>query len=208
MIAQACNTACLDGQMRIYLLLGHPDSDSFNGALAEAYEAKARAAGHDVRRQNLGDMQFDPILWYGYHTVQELEPDLLEAQRNIMWCDHWVIIYPIWWGSIPALLKGFFDRALSAGFAYRYHETDPMWDGLLTGRTAQVITTSDAPRIWTFLAYRNSDLGTVKYATLRFCGVKPVKVTRLDRMKDATLEERQLYLDRVRRAVPAAHAKA
>lgn len=82
-----------------------------------------------------------------------------------------------------------------------------MWDGLLTGRTAQVITTSDAPRMWTFLAYRNSDLGTVKYATLRFCGVKPVKVTRLDRMKDATLEERRHYLDRVRRAVPALPAQ-
>lgn len=83
--------------MRIYLLLGHPDSTSFNGALADAYEMQAKAAGHEVHRQNLGDLQFDPILWHGYHTVQELEPDLVTAQQNIAWCDHWVIIYPIWW---------------------------------------------------------------------------------------------------------------
>ena len=188
--------------MRIYLLLGHPDRNSFNGALADAYEGAARAAGHEVRRQNLGEMTFDPILWHGYRTIQALEPDLLTAQDNITWCEHWVLIYPIWWGSVPALLKGFFDRALYAGFAYRYHDNDPMWDGLLTGRSAQVITTSDAPRLWTFLAYRNSDLGTVKYATLRFCGVKPVKVTRLDRLKDSTPEERQRYLERIRQQIP------
>ena len=188
--------------MRIYLLLSHPDTTSFNGALADAYEAAARAAGHDVRRQNLGEMSFDPILWHGYREIQDLEPDLVTAQENITWCEHWAIIYPIWWGSVPALLKGFFDRALYSGFAYRYHADDPMWDGLLSGRSAQVITTADAPRIWTFLAYRNSDLGTVKYATLRFCGVKPVKVTRFDRLKDSTPEERQRYIERTGRLVP------
>lgn len=88
-----------------------------DGALADAYEETARQKGHEVRRQNLGDLRFDPILWHGYQKVQELEPDLLAAQASITWCDHWVIIYPIWWGSVPALLKGFFDRALYSGFA-------------------------------------------------------------------------------------------
>lgn len=189
--------------MRIYVLLAHPDKTSFNGAIADAYEEAALAAGHEVRRQNLGDMRFDPVLWHGYHAVQELEPDLVAAQQNITWCEHWVLVYPIWWGSVPALLKGFFDRALYAGFAYRYHLSDPMWDGLLGGRSAQVITTSDAPRAWTFIAYRNSDLGTVKYATLQFCGVRPVKVLRLDRIKDLSEADRAGYLRRVRRSVPA-----
>lgn len=98
--------------MKIYLLLAHPDKNSFNGALTDAYETAALAKGHTVRCQNLGDMNFDPILWKGYHTVQELEPDLKEAQNNILWCEHWVIIYPIWWGSLPALFKGFIDRTL------------------------------------------------------------------------------------------------
>jgi NAD(P)H dehydrogenase (quinone) len=184
--------------MRTYLLLAHPDRRSFNGAIADAYEEAALGAGHEVRRQNLGELDFDPILHHGYHVVQELEPDLLTAQRNITWCERWVLIYPIWWGSVPGLLKGFFDRALYSGFAYRYHKTDPMWDQLLKGRSAHIFTTSDAPNLWTLLAYRNSDLGTVKHATFGFCGIKPVKVTRFDRMKDIVAHEREQYLQRVR----------
>ena len=187
--------------MRIYVLLGHPDAGSFNGAIANTYAEAARAAGHEVRQQNLGELKFEPVLHHGYQTIQPLEPDLLEAQNNITWCERWVLVYPIWWGSVPGLLKGFFDRVLYSGFAYRYHQTDPMWDGLLKGRSAHIFTTSDAPNIWTLLAYRNSDLGTVKNATLGFCGVRPVKVTRFDRMKDSTAALRTKYLERTRAAV-------
>jgi NAD(P)H dehydrogenase (quinone) len=189
--------------MRIYLLLGHPDTQSFNGAIAAAYSEAAQAAGHEVRRQNLGELAFDPVLHHGYHTVQPLEPDLVIAQQNILWCERWTLIYPIWWGSVPGLLKGFFDRALYSGFAYRYHAADPMWDGLLKERSGQLFTTSDAPNLWTLLAYRNSDLGTVKHATFGFCGIRPVQVSRFDRMKDTTLQQRRNYLDRVRRIAQA-----
>ena len=172
--------------MRIYLLLAHPDLDSFNGRLAAAYADKARALCHEVRRQNLGEMHFDPVLWHGYRQIQPLEPDLARAQENITWCEKWVILYPIWWGSVPALLKGFFDRTLYSDFAYRYHDKDPFWDKLLKGRSAHVITTSDAPTPWIWWQYRNSDINAVRRATLEFCGFKPVRVTRIDRMKDLT----------------------
>lgn len=194
--------------MRIYLLLAHPDRNSFNGALADAYEDEALAAGHEVRRQNLGELAFDPILHHGYHAIQPLEPDLQAAHDNILWCEHWVMFYPVWWGSVPALLKGFFDRALYSGFAYRYHPSDPLWDGLLKGRSARIVTTSDAPSIWTLLAYRNSDLGTVKRATLGFCGIHPVRVLRLDRMKDTTAAQRQIYLERVRAVARQLHGSS
>ncbi|MDX2001678.1 MAG: NAD(P)H-dependent oxidoreductase [Chitinophagales bacterium] len=180
--------------MNIYILLGHPDKRSFNGQLADAYEAGARAEGHTIRRQNLGDLHFDPILWQGYKHRQELEQDLLQAQESILWCNHWVIIYPIWWGSMPALLKGFFDRTLYSGFAYKYHENDPFWDKLLKGRSGHIITTCDAPRWWIWYMYRNSDLNSVRRATLEFCGVNPVKVTRIDRLKYRDEAWRTQYL--------------
>lgn len=63
---------CKNSFMKIYLLLGHPDTETLNGALADTYEAEALKKGHEVRRQNLGAMHFDPILWKGYNTVQEL----------------------------------------------------------------------------------------------------------------------------------------
>jgi NAD(P)H dehydrogenase (quinone) len=184
--------------MRIYLLLAHPDRDTFCGAVADAYETAAREAGHEVRRQDLGELRFDPVLHKGYKTIQDLEPDLLRAQELIGWCEHWVIIYPVWWGSVPALLKGFFDRAIHPGFAFKPHDNDMFWDKLLTGKSAHLITTSDAPSAFLLLGYRNSDIAQVKTATLGFCGIKPVKVTRLSGIKGASREKLEGYLERVR----------
>lgn len=183
--------------MKIYLLLAHPDTDTFNGALADAYEQAAKNKGHVVRRQNIGELRFDPILWKGYKEIQELEPDLRRAQENILWCDKWVIIYPIWWGSVPALFKGFLDRALLPGLAFKYHEKGPWWDKLLKGRMAHVITTCDAPALWIWWQYRNSDLGTVRRATLEFCGIKPVKMTRIGRLRFLDEAQRGKWIRRV-----------
>lgn len=183
--------------MKIYILLAHPDSDSFNAKIFHRYIEKAKIKGYEIRSQELGKMKFDPILWKGYKEIQTLEPDLKLAQENILWCDKWVIVYPIWWGSIPAILKGFFDRALYSGFAYRYHDNDPFWDKLLAGRKADLITTSDAPWWWIWWQYRNSDLHAVKNATLEFCGIKPVRVKRFDKLRFKNEVEKEKILKEV-----------
>lgn len=183
--------------MKIYLLLAHPDSSSFNGLIADAYEKAAVAKGHEVRRQNLGDLQFDPILWKGYKKIQELEPDLQRAQENIQWCSHWTIIYPVWWGSMPALLKGFMDRVMLPSFAFQYHKNDPFWDKLLKGRSARLISTSDSPQWWLTWHNRNSDLHTLKNAILKFSGFSPVKHTRIGNMKYLYEEKRMEKLEMV-----------
>jgi NAD(P)H dehydrogenase (quinone) len=172
--------------MKIYLLLGHPDKKSLNGQIAEAYYKAAIEKGHEVRFQQLGEMTFEPILWKGYKAIQELEPDLKQAQQNITWCDKWVIVFPMWWGSVPALLKGFIDRTLHPGFAFKYHDHGPLWDKLLKGRSAELISTCDGPWWWNWLQYRNCDLTALKMATLKFCGVSPVRSTRISSV---------LYLD-------------
>lgn len=183
--------------MNLYILLAHPDKDSFNAQIADAYAQRAADLGHSVRLQRLGEMRFDPILWKGYKVVQELEPDLRQAQENILWCQKWVLIYPIWWGSVPALFKGFLDRTLYSGFAYKYHQTDPFWDKLLTGRCAHLITTCDAPRWWIWWQYRNSDLNAVKRATLEFCGIRPVAVTRISRVRYLSPKQRAEWIEKI-----------
>lgn len=183
--------------MKIYILLGHPNVNSFNGRIAGAYAEYARRAGHEVRVHNLGEMQFNPILRMGYSQTQALEPDLVEAQQNILWCDKWAIIYPVWWGSMPALLKGFFDRTLLPGFAFKYHDKGPFWDKMLKGRRAELISTSDSPSFWLSLKYRNSDFYSIKTATLWFCGFSKIRTFRISSLRTKDEQYRNKQIERV-----------
>ncbi len=124
---------------KIFILLGNPDVDTFSGRVATAYQEAAVSVGHEVRRLNLGELSFDPILHNGYKRIQELEPDLLKIQESIMWADHFVVIYPNWWCTMPALLKGMFDRMWLPGFAFNFDKKTKKVIKLLKGKTARVI---------------------------------------------------------------------
>jgi len=145
-------------QRKIFLLLGHPDKSGFSGAVADAYEAGAREAGHTIERMNLGEMQFDPILHKGYREIQSMEPDLVKFQQLVKDSEHFVIVYPVWWVGMPALLKGLFDRAWLPGSAFRYMRMPKMpmhmpgmpaegsrtvfWHRLYRGKTARIFMNS------------------------------------------------------------------
>lgn len=162
---------------KILVLLGHPDVESYCGAIARAYAEGARAAGAEVREINLGELTFDPVLWQGYKEVQALEPDLVGAQEAIAWADVLVFAYPNWWGTVPALLKGFVDRVFLPGFAFRYRENSPMWDRLLTGRSARLLVTMDSPHWFYRLVVRQPGHQMMRRAILGFSGVKPVRTS-------------------------------
>jgi NAD(P)H dehydrogenase (quinone) len=159
---------------KIFLLLGHPDRSGICGSLAEAYEQAAREAGHEVQRLNLGEMQFDPILHQGYRAMQELEPDLKKFQELVQWCDHFVIVHPVWWLGMPALLKGLFDRAWLPGSAFRYIKTKAgkrtiFWHRLMKGKTARLIVTSGtAP--WIERLFPGNVNSQLKWGLLWFAG--------------------------------------
>src|SRR5690606_22204917 len=104
----------------IVVIAGHPDAESYCGALARAYAAGAEAGGASVRLIDLSAVTFEPILKFGYRQRTELEPALVEAQQLIKQARQLVFVYPTWWGAMPAILKGFLDRILLPGFAFRY----------------------------------------------------------------------------------------
>lgn len=179
---------------RILLLLAHPAPSGLCHALAESYRKGAESAGHEVRFLSLGDMAFDPILHDGYHTIQPLEPDLVAAQEAIAWARHLVFVYPNWWGTMPALLKGFFDRVFLPGFAFKYRDNSPFWDRLLTGRSAHLLVTMDTPPWYYRWVFRMPGHNQMRRTILEFSGIKPVRITSFGPVRHSTLERREKWL--------------
>lgn len=183
---------------KILIINGHPYDKSLCTALADAYERGARSGGRaEVKRINLYDLKFDPILHKGYHEIQELEPDLKMAQEAILWSDHIVFVYPTWWLDVPALLKGFVDRIFLPGFAFKYEKNRLLPKKLLAGRTDHLIITMDAPRIYSWLMYGDGMHHAFHKGTLGFCGLKTTGHTFFDRVKNRNEEEIQKWIKKV-----------
>lgn len=185
--------------MKVLVLLGHPRADSFCGALTDAYSEGARAAGVRLHRLDLWELDFDPDVHTPSPNDQPLEDDLKKARELIYWADHLVFVYPTWWGTAPAMLKGFLDRILAPGFAFNVCDGGIGYQGLLGGRSAQLITTMDTPPLIHRLLYRQPGRNAMARATLGFCGIRPVRSLVFGSVKDASEQQRSGWLARAKR---------
>jgi NAD(P)H dehydrogenase (quinone) len=186
---------------RIYILNGHPAENSLNRALAEAYAEAARDAGHEVRLTHLHDLAFDPDFEYGGYTHHKpLEAGLEQELADIEWSQHMVLTTPMWWGGLPAKLKGLFDRAFLPGRTFNTRETD--WMGMptpmLSGRTGRVIMTSDTPGWFMRWIYHNAMLRQLRDQILGFVGIKPARITYFAGASQPKPGRVEHWLDKVR----------
>ncbi len=182
---------------KILVILGHPDEDTLNGALSKKYTQGAKQSNFQVEYVQLGKINFDPILHQGYKAIQELEPDLADAQQKIKWADHLVLVFPIWWTIPPALLKGFLDRIILPGFGYKFEEGDKYrWKKLLKGKSARLIMTMDAP-VFIYKFFYGQPAAKMMKGTLGFCGISPIKKTFLGNVKNSGNKKRQQWLGKV-----------
>ncbi|KYG96516.1 NAD(P)H-dependent oxidoreductase [Paenibacillus jamilae] len=182
---------------KILVIQGNPVAGSYGEALAQSYVKGAKAAGAEVRLLQLSELDFNPNLLGGYRNKLPLEPDLIQAQGSIKWAEHLVFVFPIWWGSLPALMKGFIDRTFMPGFAFKYQKGKPLPDKLLKGRTARLITTMDGPH-WYYRFFQGQPgHRMMKDSTLHLCGVKPVHSTAIDLMNKLSDQQRNDWLSKV-----------
>lgn len=182
---------------KILILDGHPDEKSFCAAMTEKYYSGSKSAGFKVDVVKLRDLKFDSNLHFGYREKQELEKDLIATQEKIKSCEHIVFITPVWWGGLPAMTKGFFDRAFISGFSHKFNPKTKLPDKLLTGRSASVIYTQGGPWWFSKFFLGDSFWKVIKRSIFSFAGFSPVKRKYYDTVKSGDDAERSRILEDV-----------
>ncbi|MTI19737.1 flavodoxin family protein [Fulvivirga sp. RKSG066] len=182
---------------KVLIINGHPDTESYNYALAEAYRSGASQTYATISQINIAELDFNPNLQFGYRKRMTLEPDLSDAIDKINSADHLVWVFPMWWYSYPAIMKGFIDRVFLPGITYQPIEGKPFPEKLLKGKSARLIITADTPRWYDYLFMKSNTINQLKKGTLKYCGVNPVKVTYLAPIKDSSVTARNAWLEQI-----------
>ncbi|MED1059197.1 NAD(P)H-dependent oxidoreductase [Bacillus mycoides] len=181
--------------MNVLIIYAHPNPSSLNGAILEHVQKGLEETNHSVTLLDLYKEQFDPVLVF---NGEKKRRDLLNEEETkryrelVQKADILLFIYPIWWWSMPAILKGFIDRIFIAGFAYKYEGSLPK--GLFKGKKAWVINTLDSPLWYVALLYRSADWIMMKRGVLRFCGIRDIKRSVFQSVKTSKLEKREKWL--------------
>ena len=194
--------------MSILLLLAHPEPGSLNHAIAGECQAALLSMGHRVQYHDLYAERFDPIL-PGQEVPKTATVDNVIAQhcRELSKADGIVVVHPNWWGQPPAILKGWIDRVVRPGVAYRFDEGDggegiPV--GLLQARTAVIFNTGN-----TSLSREKAVFGDPLERLWRdcvfgLCGVTDVRRRLFGVVVTSTLDERAAWLAEVRQLITTA----
>ncbi len=160
---------------RIAIIVGHPDpsDDRYGRALARAYEAGAVAAGHDAKVIDIARLDIPYLRSSQEWMTQPTSDDLLAAQATIAWADHLVLIFPLWLGDMPALLKSFLEQVSRDGFVMSLG-ADRRWRRNLQGKSARVIVTMGMPAVVYRFFFLAHSLKSLERNILKFAGADPV----------------------------------
>lgn len=187
---------------KILVVNGHTRADTYVGALAERYMSDANAAGSEVQLLNLRDVPLEKYLKFLHSGGNDYAypRDLISLHEQLLWADHIVLVYPIWWGLPTALMKTYIEVAFAPKVAFKYLPPKNgivRWEKLLTGKTARVISTIDSPP-WYYIWVRGDANGRgLKRSILGFCGITKVAVNYFGSIKTSNLQQRKKWLDQV-----------
>lgn len=184
----------------IFILDGHPDPEPqrFVHALAEAYASGARAAGHEVRIVRVSAMAFELLRGNRDYKDGAASAEIASVQREITWSDHIVVLYPLWLGGMPALLKGLLEQVLRPGFAFAYPEGKGLPKKRLKGKSARIVVTMGMPALVYRWYFRAHSLKSLERNILRFVGFGPVSTSLVGRVEGSS-KGRERWLERIRR---------
>lgn len=185
--------------MKYLIIYAHPNAKSFNHAIKEKIEAALQASNYAFAVRDLYEMRFDPALkaaeiamgWDG-----PVPDDIKQEQEHIRASDVLIFIYPIWWSGMPAMLKGYFDRVFSYGFAWTMEQDT--FSGLLKGKKAVIVNTLASHRDeFVSMGLLECVNKTIDTGIFDFCGIRVIEHKYLCGVLEATEEERARMLKEV-----------
>jgi putative NADPH-quinone reductase len=191
--------------MEISIILAHPDKNSFNHAIAKMALQTLVKLGHVVNFHDLYDEKFNPILpCEEFSREASLDPLTLNHCREIARACGIIIVHPNWWGQPPAMLKGWLDRVMRSGLAYKFAEGDsgagiPI--GLLSAKAALVFNTSNTLKQREQQVFRDPLETLWKNCVFELCGIRLFHRRMFEVIVTSTPEQRQSWLTEVRETV-------
>lgn len=184
---------------RITIIQGHPDrsDERYCRALADAYAGGAEAAGHEVQRVDVAALEFPVLRSRAEYESGALSPDIAAAQEAIDWAEHLVIVYPLWLGTMPALLKAFLEQAFRPGFAYVMDEKGRMAEEPLDGTSARIVVTMGMPALFYRWYFGAHSLKSLERNILGFVGIEPIRESLIGGVEAMSDAKRRKWLDRM-----------
>jgi putative NADPH-quinone reductase len=184
--------------MNVTIIQGHPDAAErhFCHALADAYADGAKSAGHTVRVVDIGNLEFPLLRSKNAFDHDAIPEELRQAQEDVAWASHLLLVYPLWLGEMPAKVKAFFEQVLRPGFAFELGGHG--WTAKLHGKSARVVVTMGMPAAvyrWYFGAH---SLKSLRRNVLSFVGIKPIRATLIGLVEAASAKRREGWLAKLR----------
>lgn len=160
--------------MNVLIVYAHPNPKSFNKAAVDYVHSEFEARGDVVRIKDLYAEKFNPVLDESQLAMQsegKVPDDVIAEQTSIKWADALVMIYPLWWSGRPAILKGWFDRVLTNGFAFGFENGELR--GFLSDKRALIVITAGGKR--DEVGASDEELAKNTADSLTFCGISGIK---------------------------------
>ncbi|MGM9924914.1 MAG: NAD(P)H-dependent oxidoreductase [Bacillus sp. (in: firmicutes)] len=182
--------------MNHLIIYAHPSANSFNSAIKATIIQKVEQSNHAIKVRDLYELHFDPVLQHEEMLdiqKNQYRPDVLCEQQHIAWADVIYFIYPTWWYSMPAILKGYCDRVFTNGFAFT--STPDGSKGMLYGKKAFIFETAgDTEHSLLHRNLKQGMMNTMDIGILQYCGIEVLQHKLMPEIHDISDEARQKYL--------------